>query len=327
MHYSVFSRFQGALLGAALGHLAGATPPAQPTTPSLAGTSTPPAGFSVSSSSPPPTEGTAAIATLKALIQRQGCPIPWSEHGACLESPITLTTLVLSLLPTALYYHDHRSLGRSQIQQVLTTWPQFAEEVDALRLLFDLTALFLRNSTPPVDLGLVFNSVSIGDAIAPSLRLLLVDVHQCLQESASLAIAHHRLHSLNPQPDHLGRAIAFSLYCVLSTPHAPHLAIVRASQPGHSPSHSPSLTGLLAGFLTGSLTGLASWPEAWRHPLQTATPSPLLRAWGLDSEAELLRLAEQLSATWMGALDPDHLLNQHQHEAMAIAAPLARQSL
>lgn len=98
-----------------------------------------------------------------------------------------------------------------------------------------------------------------------------------------------------------------AIYSALSTPQQFELGVLRSLQQ----SPNPPLSGALSGALLGAKTGLAAIPFYWRssflmhHPVCTpALTDCLQNYWGVADEDDWIELAIQLFNQWAGSYNP-----------------------
>lgn len=332
MQYSLLSRFRGTLLGAALGDL---YPTASQSDPQQSGSILPPAETLKESGGIPSTApclhwGAIATKLAQNLIQDGSHPYSWSDclgplsssvaglgGGSRTTNEVEADALVgsvgwaIAALPLMLCYHDHFPALRSHLAML----PGVAQ-ANALVLGYTLARILQEQLNPTTliaqilaDLDLERTNWALADQLSEVQRLIRAD--------ASLAIAYRVLNSstgsfASTMP------VALALYCFLYTPEDFRLSLLRSSR------HSAQLrlTNALVGAMSGCKNTTAGLPLRWRYPLQQRGESSfLLRArWGVDTETELLHLADFLLAHWAGFYHPSQALPLTRYRG-AIAAP------
>ena len=338
MRYSLLSRFQGALLGAALGNELGDS--------SWSGQRLAPEGKraagqgallvpatlahwhpgitsekSLSSTCASPW-GSAATSCAHALV-RTG---RWNElemaaigvrfaagrmaADTVLEQPrasLIAAECTLATLPIALFFHDNASKQQQRLVETVRLWQCPPGTEAGLLAVGYAIAQALQDRVEQLSLvpqTITYLKQSTANPTAPLLDLMdaLEQVQALLQQGAGLLTA---IEQLRVRGTHLGnRAIALAFYCFLSTPDELHLAVLRAARSGEAAPLVCALTGALSG-VHNSLSGL---PLAWRM-------GGSIRLWGV-SEQEMHQLAAHLVGVWSGVYDPEAATN-----AVAIAAP------
>lgn len=290
MVYSLLSRFQGALVGAALGE-------------DLKGRAA-----SQLSALPPQSQrlwGKVAVLLMQDLMQRGG----WygvrqagslyqeALHQGLLtpEQRLTGFDLALITLPLALFFHEAPAKRLKVCQEFGQVWPCDSLAIaEAWSWTTALTALVLGTSSGALVLTQVLTALQ---TFQPAGWEQLEQPLQLGQDWLRRGVGLHRVWQELPvkQPLSSDRAIALALYCALSVPSDFTLAIGRGAQ------IQPLNLQLccLIGALVGAATGLSGIPVDWRAPYsQLVVPS-----WGLSVPA-LSQMAGQLLALWAGAAHP-----------------------
>ncbi|MGA9382080.1 MAG: ADP-ribosylglycohydrolase family protein [Phormidium sp.] len=220
---------------------------------------------------------------------------------------------IISTVPVALFFHEDEAKLRQNLQQVADVWQDDSVLKDGTLAIGYAIALTLKEKLNPATL--ITETINYLD-METSLVQQLRQVEVLLAEGAGLETT---LKTLIPRgtttPPNTPVALAF--YCFLSTIEDLRLSVMRASR-----CPQPQVTSAIAGALSGTFNSIAGVPVAWRLALgkQPADNSPLTELWGLNSEAELLRLAARLLAAWSGVYNADKFLIDTTQVA-AIAAP------
>ncbi|OKH35985.1 hypothetical protein NIES2119_18470 [[Phormidium ambiguum] IAM M-71] len=220
---------------------------------------------------------------------------------------------IISTVPVALFFHEDEAKLRQNLQQVADVWQDNSVLKDGTLALGYAIALSLKEKLNPATL--ITETINYLD-VETSLVQQLRKVEILLAEGAGLE---KTLNTLIPRgktmPPHTPVALAF--YCFLSTLEDLRLSVMRAAR-----CPNPQLTSAIVGALSGTYNSVAGVPVAWRLALgkQSADNSPLMQLWGLNSEAELLRLAARLLAAWSGVYNAEKFLIDPT-QIPAIAAP------
>lgn len=329
MHYSLLSRFQGALLGAALGEqlASGCSSQSQEKLTSSenftgsvvaqcrnwqAAVRLTPHG-----SSP---WGEAAVSLTKQLLHSDLQGIEFRPWGAQLQGAITRDSLgenfpeaavAIAALPLALFCHDDGVKLRRVLQQAHQAYPEALKEIDGTLAVGYAIAQALKERLTPDQLlsdiiSYLHQTLPPSTPTTSNFTNALKRVQSLLQHRADL----HRVavELLKPSQKSGGtELIALAFYCFLSTPNDFPLSIARAARIRDMPAIVCALTGALSGAYNstaGIPTGLS---------LDSVVVQPL--NWGLSSLA-VAALVARLFARWSGAYDSDTFAN-----STAIAAP------
>lgn len=309
MRYSLLYRFQGALLGLALGDDLGVYCASQPC----------PASYSALHSLPPSapyrwkpglkqfradayglTATHQAMLWTEALVQ-QG---RWQEPLDANREGWLGVEWAIALLPASLFFHDNRLALRQVLSQTVAAADP-ASAADVLAVGYAIAQILKERMQPTRLIPRILTFLERHPAPLPNQTQLtqrLEHVHQLVQASAPLdaAIAAFRSGSSSD-------IVATAMYCFLSTPDDLRLALGRAAQTLAAVQPVCTLTGVLAGA-QASLIGI---PLEWRLPEAQRLP-------GIQrSIADLKQLAAQLFSVWSGVYDPGGKLLTE----VAIAAP------
>ncbi|UBF26651.1 ADP-ribosylglycohydrolase family protein [Kovacikia minuta CCNUW1] len=304
MRYSLLSRFQGALLGAALGDRLGFEFQKQPSHLNY---------------------GKTAIDYAEALIHwggQNGLGLGQTNHQFSApekqsQSPLNQAQLMMAAewaiatLPIALFFHDDEIKLQQTLQTlvngqgygglqggVLTSGFAIAQALQERLKPLDLiprTIAYLQRESTPTD--------SDSDLITK-----LQQGQSLLQEGRDLHTALRVLLPTN-QSRTGNRAISLALFCFLSTPEDMRLTLLRAVRCGSESRMVCALTGALA----GAYNSAGGIPVEWS--LSLSKPSQILD-WQI-SGPEICYLSERLLAAWSGVYDPTISSLSHS----AIAAP------
>lgn len=321
MRYSLQSRFQGALLGLALGEELGSyrgTPRSQ-ATPDPPIYSWQPGRQAAAPGTPCPSWTQKAVWQAEMLLQNQG------QAGSPVEFVPTATELnsskdrmdaiasgaeqALVTLPIALFFHDDEIKLRQQLSQTLPDWTIDGNaQAEVLTVHFAI-AQALKERLHPASLipkAIAYLQKQFSAVGDDPLEMIgqLERVQTWLHQQADLATV---LANWLPahQPVTGAAAIALSLYCFLSTPEDVQLSLLRAARSPRAPQLVCGLTGALSGAHNSTI-GIPLW---WRW-LKSELELP-----GNNAGSQFGQLAHRLLAAWAGAYDPT------QFAVAAIAAP------
>lgn len=335
MQYSLVSRFRGALLGAALGDLwAAASLSSSQSLPqnSASPFQLPPQLIEVPSGSPIATPtatathwGAIATTIARTLIQPGSQPSQWSDgrvlppsetksgggEGSAADLLEQAAGWAIAALPLMLCYHDNFSDLRSHLSAIPA-----AARADALVLGYTLSQILQDQLNPDTLIAQILADLDL-EKTNWALADQLTEVQYLIRAGASLAIAQRVLGastalSATPMP------MAMALYCFLGTPEDFRLSLLRSTRQ----FSLSTLTATLAGAMSGCSNTTAGLPLQWRSPFQQRySDADLLRSrWGVETEIDLLHLADLLLAHWAGFYHPTQPLPLARYRG-AIAAP------
>jgi hypothetical protein len=287
MQYSLISRFRGALLGAALADVWAAA--------------------SLSSSQSLPQNPAFPLQLIKVPSGSPiAAPSATATHWGAIATTIARTLIQPGSQPSQ--WSDGRVLPPSEAT---------ADGANNAADLLEAAAQILQDQLNPdtliaqilADLDLEKTNWALADQLA--------EVQTLIRVGASLAIAQRVLGaptalSTTPMP------MAMALYCFLGTPEDFRLSLLRSTR--QFPL-SP-LTAALVGAMSGCRNTIAGLPLQWRSPFQQrCSDACLLRSrWGVETEIDLLHLADLLLAHWAGFYHPTQALPLARYRG-AIAAP------
>jgi ADP-ribosylglycohydrolase len=306
MRYTPLSRFQGTMLGAALGTILGANCRDRPgSTPPKFWSDVTDWGFQPLASQPglegAVPWGTMAVEQMRRFIHRPPRGAEPSLQDAVNGSVVLHNQefeggWAIATLPFALLYHEDLNLLRQQIQLTVAQAHSPAAEIGAI-VVNSAIALALQNRLQPsrllpqliADLQLSY--------LQPALAEQLTDVQtrlggQTAEDLTAETVIPLDFASLSP--------IALAFYAFLSTAENFRLSLLRAAQLSSSSAYISTLT--ITGALSGAYNGKAVLPIDWRKALHSVPEnrSPLSLLWDVNSEAELLQYAQTLLAVWSG---------------------------
>jgi hypothetical protein len=330
MRYTLLNRFQGSLLGAAIGEILGANcsdrhlPDEMPEGTGLSSWLTvhhwgfqPSAALNAG-------WGSLAIRHLRHLLQTGSLTdLPLPKLDSLPELDPSLSGLAIATLPIALFYHENPDQMQAQIQLALahwqTHWQQAHEQANGqLRspvqpvaeaaisvLLVSYTlSLILREQFSPATL--ITDFIHYFDL--PQTDFLISQLDRLLQTEPLLPTSNPAL---------------LALAAFLKTPDNYRLSLLQAAQT----QVQPSVACAIVGALSGAYNGKAGLPLDWclalsassksfasksfvsksfvSKPLSDARSiSLLLLLWEVESEMQLLEYANQLFVSWSGVYKP-----------------------
>ena len=304
MRYTLLNRFQGSLLGAAIGEILGANCSDR----NLANRTDSSPWLTVHDWGFQPLAassvgwGSLAVKQLRQLLQPDSLadlPLP-SDLLPELEP--SLSGLAIATLPIALFYHENPDQMQAQIRQAIAPWQAPAEAAIGILLVGYTLSLILREQFSPATL------------IPDFIRYFdLPPTHPLISALNSLQLDL----SLSPETD---SPVVLALAAFLKTPDSYRLSLLQAAQA----QVQPAVVCAIVGTLSGAYNGKAGLPLDWYSALQRRRPSafesasssasanllqgaeitsPLLLLWEVHSETQLLELAHRLFASWSGLYD------------------------
>lgn len=222
---------------------------------------------------------------------------------------------IIATVPVALFFHEDEDKLRQNLQQVADVWQDDSVLKDGTLAVGYAIALALKEKLDPATvIPLTLAYLDVETPLVQQLR----QVQTFLEEGASLETV---MTSLTARQAKLAAntPIAFAFYCFLSTLEDLRLSVVRATR-----CPQPQITSAIVGALSGAYNSIAGMPVGWRLALGKAKEgnSPLTELWGINSEAELLRLAARLLAAWSGVYDAEKFLIDPT-QVPTVAAPNA----
>jgi hypothetical protein len=326
MRYPLLSHFQGALLGAAIGEVLGAN------CQNLSQKSWLEVdhwGFQPLSCLP---ETGAVGQRVLQEIQRltRDLASPDAVQMASLPTAGVLPVLAIATLPLALFYHEDRWQRHTQVRQRLEQWQQPPDAYPIIGLVSDLLALAVQGNLNPRQVILQLLAHPEQGQLPPSAVEMLQQAQFWLEQFwlepaprqpfGSMIDAWLEPVANSPEQADFA-AILLALTAFLATPDAFQVALLRVAR-----QHQPHLVCALTGALLGAYGGKASLPPDWRQALRAplGRRSPLFPLWDVQSEAELLKYAQLLLATWSGVYNPRQNLNNFTASAVVAAPQMIR---
>lgn len=337
MRYSLLSRFQGMLLGAAIGEELGCyraahdSPNAvrpQSLTPALPYLSKWNPGTQLEQSFQPISKtiyGHTALGWTKTLLDQGG----WKGFESGLTTDFQLDSnslhqpgdisfrngaeLAIAALPLMLFFHDNEIRLTQVLEDVVTRLKMPRSTLAELTVIHRtiaqiLTEQFTPDRLVPDLIEQLQNSDRLSQNDSTGLVASLQMVQTLSQQGASLDTAVRQLVVSKEEPSSV-EIISLVLYCFLSTPDNVRLTLLRAAHL----SVMPQVLCGLAGALSGAYNSVTGLPLHWHWEAEANSP---MRAWGVTS-ATLKHLATQLLAVWSGVYD----LNSLPDLSLAVAPP------
>ncbi len=275
MYYSLFSRFQGCLLGAALGE----------------GLDSQMMGSRV------------VVEVAEALLRSHR----WEEENTLPTLPflpgemVTDGGLAIATLPMMLFFHDDLALQQRHLRQAIQVWGGNLEQAARVLLFGYAIAQILKAQLQPSTFlaqAQAYLRIS-GDGSAEIMALLeeLRQLDRMQQQGMALKTVAANLSTHRSQKSGLGHPTAtnsplLALYAFLSTPDAFHLSLARSVQGGDRSGLLGTLTGALAGALSGAYNSSAGIPATWLHSAYSAHSGVAL--------AQIRHLSARLLTGWSG---------------------------
>lgn len=292
MRYSLFSRFRGTLLGAALGESFGSLSTKQLYHPSIG--------------------GKMAIRGAESLIGLGRLDVDDWQKRLILEFPqntvnLISTGAIVGTLPIMLFSHEYKAKLRNNLQQVASIWQDDLELRDGALAVGYAIAQSLKEKLAVTTL--IPKTIAFLQNSQTRLVQQLLAVQTLLEQEAGLEMAITKL-CRDAQPNITPIALAF--YCFLSTLEDFRLSMTRAART----NYQPQSTCCLVGALSGAYNSTVGIPLGWRIARSQTS-------WEINSATQL-QLADQLFAVWSGVYEVSSALQVHQ--SSAIASPCIIQS-
>jgi hypothetical protein len=339
MRYSLLSRFQGALLGVALGDRLGFEYPIQQQLQAkvaVTGSLFPlhqlalpkqqldcnPQTQEIQPVLSASSAGKLAAYYAEKLIRQGGWYAPEGEAVLFLSSEAQSKSqsnretaalgaeLAIATLPIALFFHDDEVKLRQTIKKALKEQGHSELQYGALAIGFAI-AQALKERLDPLHLIPHVITYLQEQNLPPDVYVDLINKlkqgQTLLQERSNLHAAIRTLLPSNCFGSGNGE-IALALFCFLSTPEDMHLSMCRAARCGNSSRIISALTGALSGAYNSSAEAFLEWD------LVVTDSARILD--GQISASEVCQLAARLLAIWSGADD-----SASSSISLAIAAP------
>lgn len=328
MQYSLFNRFCGVLLGAAIGERQGILIERSLRSPvsSQAGSE-----LSADQQQLVPCYSQWMIATAQSLVACQTLDLadwqqrfPGQPERRSPDQPMDWSEIAIAILPLVVFFHEDELKLRQALQSasqqlggqpdsILGAWVVGFAIAQALQERLHLPTLIGQILT-------VLPSVTPETANVTHLAQQLQQVQSLVSQRAGLEQARTQLIRQASEQGNLKicqqtTAIALAFYCWLSTPEDSQLAILRS----HRLAYRPSVVGALTGALSGAYSGYTSLPVNWC----LAVKSSIQAEASVTSEQvqpDWVTLAANLLSTWSGTYDLSGCTTQPR-PLPAIAAP------
>ena len=311
MHYSLNSRFRGAILGLAIGARQQKFGSYKPQLSYRDANLEP--SLEKQSFSPQSSEEIVTVvkAGMKSLIERRQFDVEDWHHGVGKNSSLSALEAIIATIPLALFYHENEIKLRENLQLAVAAVGQNDPEIRDITLAVGYAiALSLQPKLHSAEL--ISQTIDFVGNSETYLTQNLSKVKIFLEQNAGLETVVTNLE----QFDQPSSCFVLALYCYLSTLEDFRLSLRRVVEK----SSQPQLTCAITAALSGAYNGLASIPATLRQPLRC--PSLGTGCAGMTTEEEMLRLCDALVAVWSGVYDR---ANQPTNlsQVAAIAAPRA----
>ncbi len=296
MRYSLLSRFQGTLLGAALGEIYASQYQQQKSV----------------ASSPLKLEESLGVNLgvypwysisllyAQSLIRCGKLDLEaWKKQKSLLSSKIgtaSCSEAAIAMLPVALFLHENEAKLRDELVLASSLWQPASPTPSSVLAVGYALALALKEKLHPTTL-IPQTLAYLKDSQTP-FGQQLEQVQSFLENGSGLEQVVSQLFKV-AQPSTTPVVLAF--YCFLSTPEDFRLSVTRAIRTAYQPQITAALTGALSGVYN-SLNGI---PLGWRSSKRS------------DS-GEILQVAAHLLAVWSGVYDTT---TTQSTKETAVAAP------
>ncbi len=230
--------------------------------------------------------------------------------------PLTPADTLVGIIPVSLFFHEDEARLRQKILQAIEVGQHSLElQSGALAVAYAI-AQSLQEQLDPT--SLITRTITYLPHPSEILVKQLEQVQRLLEQRASLDAALAQLLELQPSDSSsISISIALAFYCFLSTLEDYRLTVARAARI----SDKSSLVAILAGTLSGAYNSRTGIPPGYRLTLLRKAFSQVSRR-SKTAEADILQLADQLLATWSGAYQPtDAFAETELNSEPAIAAP------
>ena len=311
MHYSLSSRFRGAIVGLAIGarqQKFGSYKPQLLSAEANQEQSLEKQSFSF--------ESEAQIVTLvevgmKSLIQRRKFDVKDWHHAVGKNLSLSALDAIVATIPLALFYHENEIKLRDNLQLAVAAVEQDDPEIRDIALAVGYAiALSLQ---PKLHLAEVISqTIDFVGKDDSALTQNIFKVKTFLEQNAGLETVVTNLER-SGQPS---SCFALALYCYLSSLEDFRLSLRRVVEK----SPQPQLTCAITAALSGAYNGLAGIPATLRQ--QLCCPSVASGSVSITTEEEMLRLSDALVAVWSGVYEQANQPTDLSQVA-AIAAPRA----
>lgn len=327
MQYSLFNRFCGVLLGAAIGERQGAlVERLRSPLSSQAGSE-----LLAGQQALVPCYSQWIAATAQSLVACQTLDLAdWQqrfpaqpEHRSPDQS-MDLSEVAIATLPLVLFFHEDELKLRQALQSasqqlggqphsILGAWVVGFAIAQALQERLHLPTLIGQILT-------VLPSIAPETAGVTLLAQQLQQVQSLVSQRAGLETARTQLiryasEQGDPKICQQTTAIALAFYCWLSTPDDSQLAVLRS----HRFAYRFPVVGALTGALAGAYNGYTSLPANWCLAVKSSSQTDASVDSG-QAQPDWLTLASNLLSTWSGTYDL-HGCTTQPRPLPAIAAP------
>ena len=311
MHYSLNSRFRGAILGLAIGarqQKFGSYKPQLSYRDANLERSLEKQSFSFESSEEIVTLLEAGI---KSLIQRRQFDVEDWHHAVGNNSSLSALQLIVATIPLALFYHENEMKLRQNLQLAVAVVGKNEPEIRDIELAVGYAiALSLQPKLHSAEL--ISHTIDFVGNSQGIITQNLFNVKEFLEQNAGLETVVTNLERSGGPSS----CFALAFYCYLSTLEDFRLSLRRVVEK----SPQPQLTCAITAALSGAYNGLAGIPASLRQQLRC--PSLGAGCAGMTTEEEMLRLSDALVAVWSGVYEQANQPTALSQVA-AIAAPRA----
>jgi ADP-ribosylglycohydrolase len=311
MHYSLRSRFRGAIIGLAIGarqQKFGSYQPQLSYRDANLERSLEKQSFSPESSEE---IVTVVEAGMKSLIERRQFDVEDWHHGVGKNSSLSALEAIIATIPLALFYHENEIKLRQNLQLAVAAVGQDDSEIRDLTLAVGY-AIALSLQPKLHSAKLISKTIDFVGNTESKVAQNLSKVKIFLEQNAGLETVVTNLE----RSERPSSCFALAFYCYLSTLEDFRLSLGRVVEK----SSEPQLTCAITAALSGAYNGLAGIPATLRQQLRC--PSLGTGCASMTTEEEMLRLCDALVAVWSGVYDR---ANQPTNlsQVAAIAAPRA----
>jgi ADP-ribosylglycohydrolase len=326
MQYSLFNRFCGVLLGAAIGEQQGMSVERLRSPLSSRADSE----LLLTQQMLVPCYSQWMAATAQSLIACQALDLAdWQQRFPAQpkrrspDQPMDLSEIAIATVPLVLFFHEDELKLRQALQSASQ---QLGGQPDSILGAWVVGFAIAQALQERLHLPLIEQILTVLPSIAPKtagvtlLAQQLQQVQSLVSQRAGLETARTQLiryasEQGDPKICQQTTAIALAFYCWLSTPNDSQLAVLRS----HRFAYRSPVVGALTGALAGAYNGYTSLPANWCLAVKSSSQTDASGDSG-QAQPDWLTLASNLLSTWSGTYDL-HGCTTQLRPLPAIAAP------
>lgn len=221
----------------------------------------------------------------------------------------------LAILPIILFYHENKRLLLEKIEEAASIWPELGEFTDGMLYCGYAISQLLQEKPGRVEefpkrlIDIVLSGIGTKARKADGQIPALDKIEKLCQQGVSLKTA---VKELTAGSSGYMASIALAFYCFLSTREDFRLSVLRAARTDKDPLLTCILTGTLSGAYNSTAGILLPWQISRYASVQEPVQEPV---------QEMVKLGDRLFAAWSGAYDLDNI--PLAIDKVAVAAPNA----